>query len=358
MPTDPRLILPVLLAAASPATAGLSMQASLEGQASDLPARAALWAREIPTQTRPPAGRPAWIWQQADLQVRWHATDHAAWGVFTRQDSYLRGDRPALALAAAQGLGRPVDLSLPGSYQLQAQAWTLKASGLSLPAVRLKGPAAHLALEAAAFHIHDYQRTRVNATLDNGLHVRTLDGTLDRLGTRQYGLLLDERPNQGWGLTLNLQAQVTLPGAAVRTEVRNLASRLDFHTVHTASRHYRLRAENGALQIGAVPSVEGRYGWSRARDRLPAVWSVSLAPIPGPGWSVGWVGLQDLARPTASYTHRTGWGQWQVATVAGRQWRVTLQTAPGTALAWGLSLGAVPGTPGAVTAGGTLAVAW
>ncbi len=166
-----------------------------------------------------------------------------------------------------------------------------------------------------------------------------LQGTLLRVGTRDYGFLMDDRANKGWGWGLDLTMRWAGTWGVTQLTTDNILGQLRFSNVHYSNRQYDVRSIDGkSLVVSEVPSLQGRYGVERRTEKLPVAWRLSLQPENFKGWDVGLSGMDTDARWTVGYSKSVNPYRWWIRTVEAKNWGVGWEAQIGSR--WSLGVGA------------------
>lgn len=244
-------------------------------------------------------------------------------GVVRTRAGYLRANRNALLLSAQDELLDRVDLSTQGAFQLTATVHTLDSTVLSARWSHALSEEIQLTLEPHVHLIHDYQRSEGNLSLQTQGSASRLTGSLNRVGTRDYGFLVDDRTNSGWGWGMDLALASRRDWGDVRLDVSNLLSRLKFSSIHFSRRQYDVNTNNGQdVVVSEIPSLQGTYGVTQKSEALPVFWRLRLQPSPLKHATFGLVGLDSDVRWTAAYTLAYQRHSFLFETVQAQNWRV------------------------------------
>lgn len=173
-------------------------------------------------------------------------------------------------------------------------------------------------------HLHwilDYQRSEGRLSLTtSGTHSR-LQGNLSRAGTRDYGFLVDDRADVGWGWGMDMRLNWAHAWGRVELDSDNLLNQLRFSSYRFSNRRYDVNATNGKdVVVSDVPSLQGIYGLSRGREQLPVFWRLRFQPEMVKNLDFGWVGLGSDARWAVGIGHQFGRHRWWLRTVEGQNW--------------------------------------
>jgi hypothetical protein len=270
-------------------------------------------------------------------------TERAEWWLGQTRQAYFQGNSNALLLAAQDEVGQTLDLNRPGYFGINAQTWTLNASVLGLGYRQdvldtLQLGKLEVEWRPHFLKIHDYQHSQAEFRLNNSTNTNHLTGRLLRDGTRNYGFLVNEKPDLGWGAGLDLKAHWQLASGTLALDARNLLSYLRFSTLHTSRRTYQVDAIAGELQVSDVPSLSGDYGWRAKTERLPLVWQLNWQPAAIAGLQPGLMGVGAVTRWRLRYGQAWGNQEWWVQTVQTDNWSVGVQGKWPPHFSWRLEL--------------------
>lgn len=286
------------------------------------------------------------------------ATAHLTWGdlrIAKQYKGYYQGASNVLFLAAMSEHGNKLQVpNHDGFYSLNADLHVLDATQVSF-AKHLQWGQQKLTLRPHLFSIHEYQGFKTRGGLQvQGSDARINGGVFERVGTRQYGFLRNDKADSGWGWGLDLEGHFQHGLWQLDVQVNNLFNQLRFSTVHYSRDLYNVHAVDGEIQISGNSSMTGDYGHKRSIEHLPVqTWSAlghaSLPWLQGGVYSVGadavpWLGVQ---------WQRGAWNV-QATTIQGRNLSVAATwQAPA-----GMTLGAGITHAGGATRIGQLQAAW
>lgn len=268
------------------------------------------------------ASRDEWVHAKSQVGVfkrgeRWGV------GMARARAGYLSANRNALLLSSQDELLERVDLSTQGTFQLVATALTLDSTVLSVRWSHALAEGMQLTIEPHAHLIHDYQKSEGVLSLQTQGNTSRLTGILNRVGTRDYGFLVDDRTNSGWGWGMDLALASSRDWGAVRLDISNLLNRLEFSSIHFSRRQYDINTSNGeAVVVSEIPSLQGTYGVMEKNEKLPVFWRLRVQPLALKHATFGLVGLDSDARWTASYTLSYRRHSFLFDTVQAQNWRV------------------------------------
>lgn len=265
--------------------------------------------------------RSHWLAQHATIGTHYQ-WDNWRIGIARGQQAYALANTSALLLAAQDKTNHEVVLPTTGRHVLQAEIWTLNATTLSAAYTWRPTETASVTWEPFVQSIHDFQHMQGDLTLSAQGENSQLTGTVQQTGTRQYGFLTQDRPDQGWGSGLNLRAHWLSPWGQIGLSVNNVWSRLQFSNVHYMIQQYNLSATGSKVNIADFPSVSGEYGVTGKTSSMPAFWNSHFEPAGLPGFSFGAMGLGRQASWTAGYTGHFVDAQWWIRTVQAQNWTI------------------------------------
>ncbi len=245
--------------------------------------------------------------------------------VSAHREAYFSGNGNVLYVAARAEKEGAVEYDKPGVFAGQGRFFDLDATRIQLSGRReLPLQGAWLSLAGYFDLVREFQTGSVDALLQTQGTQSSLRGTLNRIGTRSYGPLERDRPDEGYGFGLNLEAGMQLPGGAVTLGVNNLLSQLRFDSIHYSERRYQVVEKNGRLIPGELPALTGRYGVTSKTLSMPRHWSLSFAPAVVPGLNLALLGLGNqtaaAVRQSMTFLSTTAW----VQTVNGQNFSLGL----------------------------------
>jgi len=255
------------------------------------------------------------------------------------RSGYLSSNRNALALAAQDERNDIVDLSPQGAFALFATSHALTSTVMSLGWRHDFNDAITLNLRPHVHWIHDYQRSEGQLSLKTSGTQSRLQGSLSRVGTRNYGFLVDDRANKGWGWGLDLQIRWDSAWGVAQLNAENLLGQLRFSNVHYSNRQYDVNATDGQnLVVSDVPSLQGTYGFGGRNEKLPVAWRLGFQPTHLKGWDIGLSAMDADARWTLGYSRAWDIHRWWFRTVEAQNFGIGWQTQIGPK--WSFGVGA------------------
>lgn len=263
-----------------------------------------------------------WVYVKNQIGVVKHWTDWSL-GVAQSRLGYMSANRNALLLSAQDELTDKVDLSTPGQFALGATVHALESTIFSARLKHAFSDDVALTLAPHVHVIHDYQRSDGHLSLQTvGTQSRLL-GSLRRVGTRNYGFLIEDKANSGWGLGLDASLLMRSAWGKTQIDASNLFSRLRFSNIHFSNRQYDVNTSNGTdLVLSEIPSVQGFYGQTKTTERLPIAWQARFEPVMASNTSFGFTALGSDVRWFAAYGQQIKQYRWWMQTVEAKNWSV------------------------------------
>ena len=243
-----------------------------------------------------------------------------AWPVFIAYGSkaYFEGSANVLALTAAAQSSGQVQLPLQGHYSLQGRFSALRSTDIGVARTFSWSGQAALTVRPYVSLVENYQRIEGSGAVEASGGNATVKATVQRVGTRDYGFLVQDRPDSGWGVGLDLGLSLAQGPWALRLDVDNLLSRLQFATVHYSRRQYDVQASQGVLVLKDAGqfSMTGQYGFEHKDERLPVQTRWALSHAGWPGWSAGLFSVGQQASPWLAYQVDAGRMRYRAQTMA------------------------------------------
>lgn len=293
----------------------MHLEAGLEQFASAGFIKPAHWLDERPSEN----DRTHWLTQRTAASAHYQF-DNWRLGISREKQAYARANTGALSLAAQDKANHEVDLSTPGNFPLHAEIWKLGTTTFSAAYAWKPGTGVSLELEPFVQTIHDFEHMRGDLLLVNNSGSSRLSGQISKTGTRSYGFLPNDQPDQGWGSGVNLRASWESPMGRLSLTVHNAWNRQEFSAVHQTNLHYNVSSTGNKINIADLPSVTGEYGLTQGRTKLPAFWQSAYEPAMLPGLTVGAMGLGKNGIWTAGYYGTWAGGRWWVRTAQTSNW--------------------------------------
>lgn len=261
-----------------------------------------------------------------------------SWGVALNRSGYLSSNRNALALAAQDERNNSVDLSPQGAFSLFATSHALKSTVMSVLWRHPFNDAVAVELSPHVLWIEDYQRSEGQLSLVTEGTQSRLRGTLSRVGTRDYGFLVDDRANKGWGWGLDVKVRWASAWGLTQLTADNILGQLRFSNVHFSNRQYDVNTTDGEnLVVSDVPSLQGQYGMGKRTEKLPVAWQLNFQPAHWSGWDVGVSAMDTDMRWTLGYSRAIHEQRWWLRTVEVSNWGLGWETRMGPQ--WSVGLG-------------------
>lgn len=259
-----------------------------------------------------------WVHVKSQIGVVKHWTDWSL-GIAQSRLGYMSANRNALLLSAQDELNDRVDLSTQGQFALGATVHALESTIFSARLKHAFSDDVVLTLAPHVHVIHDYQRSDGHLSLQTVGTQSRLQGSLRRVGTRNYGFLIEDKANAGWGLGLDASLRMRSAWGKTQIDASNLFSRLRFSNIHFSNRQYDVNTSNGTdLVLSDIPSVQGFYGQTPTTERLPIAWQARFEPVMASNASLGVTALGSDVRWFAAYGQQIKQYWWWVQTVEAK----------------------------------------
>lgn len=224
------------------------------------------------------------------------------WTLSRSRLGYLSANRNALHLAAQDESRDQVDISTQGVFSLHAKVHSLSSTVIAVSKLHRLNERVSIEVTPHLHHIHDYQRSEAYLNLQTQGTQSRLTGHLTRVGTRNYGFLINDRPDSGFGWGVDAKILMEYDWGKIRWDAANLLGRLHFKSVHESSRQYDVVAADGKdIVVSEIPSIQGTYGVTSRKEKLPVVWRFGVSPSQIRGLDVGLIALGSDARWTVGY---------------------------------------------------------
>jgi hypothetical protein len=280
-----------------------------------------------------------WVHAKSQIGVVKHGADWSL-GLVRSHAGYMSSNRNALLLSAQDDLNDRVDLSSQGKFALGATVHTLASTIFSARLKHAFSDDVVLTLTPHLHVIHDYQRSTGDLSLQSVGAQSRLQGSVRRVGTRNYGFLLDDKANAGWGWGMDAGLRVRSAWGETLLDASNLLSQLRFSTVHFSNRQYDVNTSNGSdLVLSEIPSVRGVYGLTKTSGKLPVAWQVRFVPAMASNASLGLTAMGSDVRWFAAYGQKIKQYRWWMQTVETKNWSFggDVQIADGWSLGAGVT---------------------
>jgi hypothetical protein len=261
-----------------------------------------------------------WVHAKSQIGVAKHGADWSL-GVARSRAGYMSANRNALLLSAQDELNDRVDLSTQGQFALGATVHTLESTVFSARLKHAFSDDVVLTLTPHLHVIHDYQRSEGHLSLQTVGTQSRLQGSLRRVGTRNYGFLVNDQANAGWGWGLDAGLRVRSAWGDTQLDASNLLSQLRFSNVHFSNRQYDVNTNNGTdLVLSEVPSVQGVYGLTKTSEKLPVAWQMRFVPVMATDASLGLTAMGSDIRWFVAYGQQIKRYRWWMQTVETKNW--------------------------------------
>lgn len=262
-----------------------------------------------------------WIAAQTTVKID-HPISTWSFSMGRTRQGFLEASTNALLVSAENEVDKSVDLHTPGRFDLAAQVWQLDATTLAAKHRFKPTESVHIEIEPYIQTVHDFQFSQGRLTLNNQSTVGAsqLMGSVERTGTRHYGYLINDRPDNGWGMGLNLSVCWESSLGSLNGSFRNLANRLTFSTIHHSKVNYNISATGDQINIADLPSISGSYDISSAKQSVPIFWDLSFTPASLQKASLGMIGVGHRSAWTAAFTYTQGDDHYWVRTVGNKNW--------------------------------------
>ena len=248
-------------------------------------------------------------------------------GIAQTRSGYLSANRNALSLAAQDEERGRFDLSPQGQFALSATVQTLESTIFSIGFKQALTSNIDWSLTPHVHFIHDYQRSDGNLTLQTPGSQSRLDGHLQRVGTRNYGFLMNDQADAGWGWGVNMGLGLQSEWGHGRLNVSNLLGQLRFSSIHFSNRQFLVNSANGKdVVLSDIPSLQGNYGLTKSRERLPVVWQARFSPVVAPNMELGITAMGSDKRWFLGYGRSVGQHRFWTQTVEAQNWSLGWET--------------------------------
>jgi hypothetical protein len=267
-----------------------------------------------------PKSKNEWIHSINQMGFEYHSGS-MAWGIAQTRSGYLSANRNALSLAAQDEEKGRFDLTPQGHFALSANIQTLESTVFSVGFKQVISSNLDWSLTPHLHFIHDYQRSNGNLTLQTSGSQSHLDGHLQRLGTRNYGFLMNDQTDAGWGWGVNMGLGLQSAWGQGSLDVSNLLSQLRFSNIHFSKRQFLVNSANGKdVVLSDIPSLLGNYGLTKSNERLPVVWQAKFNPVVAPNMQLGVMAMGSDTRWFLGYGHSFGQHRFWTQTVGAQNW--------------------------------------
>ena len=254
--------------------------------------------------------------------------------------AYFNGRSNVLALAASVEDSGEFQLPAGGRYKLDGKFSALRSTDIGLLKNIAWSDQVTLTLRPYLSFIDHYERIEGAGMIDAQARDATVKGAVSRIGTRDYGYLVQDRPNSGWGLGLDLGLNLRQGPWSLQVDAENLLHRLHFSTVHYSQRQYDVLARDGQLVIKGLGefSMTGQYGFAKRDERLPVHTFWTLTNSEQRGWRGGLFTLEERISPWLGYRIESGSMSYDIQTMALNNLSVGALWSPSPAVRLGAGL--------------------
>lgn len=301
------------LLALSASTSAAELSLSLEHQSSHGLMTTGQWKGAALEQSSPHVisayrARVSARHEKADLT--WFA-EHSA-------KAYFSGRSNVLALAASVEDSGEFQLPAGGRYKLEGKFSALRSTDIGFLKKISWSDQVTLTLRPYVSVIEHYERIEGSGEINAQSRDATVKGSVSRIGTRDYGYLVQDRPNSGWGLGLDLGLSLRQGPWSLQVDAENLLHRLQFSSVHYSQRQYDVLARDGQLVIKGAGefSMTGRYGVGERDERLPIHTFWTLTHAEQRGWRGGLFSVDERISPWLGYRIESGRMSYEIQTMA------------------------------------------
>jgi hypothetical protein len=261
-----------------------------------------------------------WVHAKSQIGVVKHVANWSL-GVARSRAGYLRANRNALLLSAQDELYDRVDFSTQGQFALGATVHTLESTIFSARLKHVFSDDVVLTLKPHLHLIHDYQRSTGDLSLQSVGTQSRLQGSLRRVGTRNYGFLVNDQDNAGWGWGMDAGLRVRSVWGETQIDASNLFNQIRFSNVHFSNRQYDVNTINGKdLVLSEIPSVQGVYGLTKTSEKLPMAWQARFVPMMASNASLGFTAMGSDVRWFVAYGQQIQQFRWWMQTVETKNW--------------------------------------
>ena len=221
---------------------------------------------------------------------------------------YYVGNENVLYLAAMAETSNKFAIPHSGTYSLNGNLQMLQARQVTIGKKLQLGSNLQLHLKPHIFTIEDYQSARARGELSVNGQDANVHGTLNRVGTRRFGFLMNEKEDHGWGWGLDIAGTYTPGPWRLDFKANNLVNQLRFSSVHDSDRSYNVNAVNGEIEIKRHNSfsMTGEYGHRTSTERLPVQTQIALSHSDWSHWQTGLYSVSDRVVPWLAYQHSFG----------------------------------------------------
>ena len=254
--------------------------------------------------------------------------------------AYFSGSSNVLALAASVEDAGEVQLPIDGRYKLDGKFSALRSTDIGILKKITWSDQVTLTLRPYLSLIDHYERIEGSGEINAQARDATVKGSVSRVGTRDYGYLVQDRPDSGWGLGLDLGLSLRHGPWSLQVDVENLLSHLQFSSMHYSQRQYDVAARDGQLVIKGLGefSMTGQYGVGKREERLPVHTLWTLTQAEQHGWRGGLFTVDERISPWLGYRIESGRMAYDVQTMALHNLSLGAFWSPSPALRLGAGL--------------------
>ena len=247
-----------------------------------------------------------------------HEVSDQTWFAEYSTKAYFNGYSNVLALAASVEDSGKYQLPASGRYKLDGKFSALRSTDIGVLKKVSWSDQAVLTLRPYLSLVEHYERIEGSGEIDAQVRNATVKGSVSRVGTRDYGYLVQDRPDSGWGLGLDLGLKLRQGPWSLQVDAENLLNRLQFSSVHYSQRQYDVAARDGQLVIKGLGefSMTGQYGVGKRQERLPVHTFWTLTHAERRGWRGGLFSVDERISPWLGYRIESGPMSYDIQTMA------------------------------------------
>ena len=247
-----------------------------------------------------------------------HEMADLTWFAEHSAKAYFNGSSNVLALAASVEDSGQFQLPASGRYKLDGKFSALRSTDIGILKKISWSDQVTLTLRPYLSLIEHYERIEGSGVIDAQAGDATVNGRVSRVGTRDYGYLVQDRPDSGWGLGLDLGLSLRQGPWSLQVNAENLLHRLRFSSVHYSQRQYDVVARQGQLVLKDMGefSMTGQYGIDKRQERLPVHTFWTLTNADQHGWRGGLFSVDERISPWLGYRIESGRMSYEVQTMA------------------------------------------
>ncbi|MEG1203611.1 MAG: hypothetical protein RSD82_15725 [Comamonas sp.] len=228
--------------------------------------------------------------------------------VAAKYKGYYVGSENVLFLAALAEDSNKFAIPKDGHYSLNGELQMLQSRQVTLGKSVRWGENVRLHFKPHIFTIESYQLAKARGGLTVAGQDAKVQGSFDRVGTRRYGYLVNEKEDHGWGWGLDLAGSYERGPWRLDFKANNLLSQLRFSSVHYSNRVYNVSAVNGEIEIKRHNnfSMMGEYGYKKSTERLPVQTEIALSNSNWNYWQAGVYSVGDRVVPWLAVQYSYG----------------------------------------------------